>query len=62
MRDQLAVAAETINGGQEKERRRRVQRPQAAVLFVLIVVGLGISTLALLVYLSLMAYHSATGN
>jgi hypothetical protein len=35
---------------------------QAALLFALIVVGLGTSTLALLVYLSLMAYRSATGK
>jgi hypothetical protein len=56
------VAAEHTNEEHEKERRRRVQKPHVAMLFALIVVGLGISTFALVVYLSLMAYHVVAGD
>jgi hypothetical protein len=62
MGDQILVAAEHMNEEHKKGRRRRVQKPHVALLFALIVVGLGISTFALLVYLSLVAYHVVAGD
>ena len=62
MGDQILVAAEHMNEEHKKERRRRVQKPHVAMLFALIVVWLGISTFALLVYLSLVAYHVVAGD
>jgi hypothetical protein len=62
MRDEIVVATENLSVGYEQKRRRSAHRPHAAILFFFIMIGFGISTFALLVYLSLTAYHFVAGN